>query len=287
MKIKQNTILWVATMIVAGSYADTFVADLGLTFQNISSDSNPSSGIGQVGYDYGIGTYEITRSQWGAFVADGGPVGSGAGYAEESNTSGDRPVGYTSWNEAAQFVNWLNINSGYAPAYKFDESGVVGLWDEDDQSEASAYRHKDTVYVLPSNDEWVKAAYWNGTELQESSMPDNDLDHTDAKYEPDYGSTWEVGSGTQEINGTYDMAGNVWEWTDTAGSEGDDMIIRGGAYFNPGTMLLSTDEGLESSRTLESSGVGFRVVVIPEPASIMLLGLFGGGVWFFRRIFIR
>ena len=28
------------------------------------------------------------------------------------------------------------------------------------------YRHKDAMYYMPTEDEWVKAGYWNGTSLQ-------------------------------------------------------------------------------------------------------------------------
>ncbi|MEI6890952.1 MAG: hypothetical protein V5783_02165, partial [Pontiella sp.] len=94
-----------------------------LTFQPISGETNPSAehNYGQVAYDYGIGTYEITADQWSKYVTiTGGPVGSGSAYNSPPTTSGNQAVNFTSWDEAAQFVNWLNTSSGHTPAYNFD-----------------------------------------------------------------------------------------------------------------------------------------------------------------------
>lgn len=60
-----------AAAFAAGTYADPFscgAAEFTLTFRNLSSGSNPSGGYGIVGYDYGIGTYEVTAEQWQKYV---------------------------------------------------------------------------------------------------------------------------------------------------------------------------------------------------------------------------
>jgi formylglycine-generating enzyme required for sulfatase activity len=84
-----------------------------------------------------------------------------------------------SWYEAAQFVNWLNTSTGHQAAYKF--TGTQGQSDYalDTWSPAEAYggtnlyRHKDAMYYMPTEDEWVKAAYWNGSSLQTWATPDD------------------------------------------------------------------------------------------------------------------
>jgi formylglycine-generating enzyme required for sulfatase activity len=293
MHMKQTAILLAAAMLAAGSYADVFGTgpnQFELTFQNISSGSNPSSGYGQVGYDYGIGTHEISADQWQKYMnLSGGPVGSGSGYSYAPTTSGSQAVNYASWNEAAQFVNWLNTSSGHQAAYSFDGSGNMSLWGAGDQSATSAFRHKDAVYVLPSEDEWVKAAYWNGTSLQTYATPGDTLAGMNVNYNNNVGSIWNVGSGTEEINGTYDMMGNVWEWNESGYTAPDDSatenrVFRGGA-FNGNESDLRSSIRYNFYPTTENLSFGFRVAAIPEPSSIALIGLFGGLGLFIRRYF--
>ncbi|MHC4743726.1 MAG: PEP-CTERM sorting domain-containing protein, partial [Planctomycetota bacterium] len=89
-----------------------------------------------------------------------------------------------------------------------------------------------------------------------------------------YAGPWEVGvdNGTEEQNGTYDMMGNVMEWNETLvwSSRG----VRGGWYgmdyynfgsYRRGTVIPGSETG----------HIGFRVVAIPEPATLLLFGLGG------------
>ncbi len=289
---------WWAVLLVLGHAMSGGAATFGtgdsafrLTFQDVSSETNPS-GMGRVAYDYGIGTYEITADQWAKYVTiTGGPVGDGSGYEEAPTTTGNQAVNNTSWYEAAQFVNWLNTSSDYAPAYNFDAEGTFSLWSDGEQSATSAYRHKDAIYVLPSEDEWVKAAYWNGTELQTYATPDAGVPTTtEANYNDDFGSVWSVGTGAVELNGTYDMMGNVTELMESAvdGNDivGENRVYRGGSYIANELRWLAMDEPQRSTQTFEFFRHGFRVAAVPEPASIALVGLFGGGVLFIRRIFM-
>ncbi len=296
---RKNYTRWLGAVLVLSSVMSGGAATFGtgdnafdLGFQPISSETNPS-GLGQVAYDYGIGTYEITADQWAKYVTiTGGPVGVGSGYDDDPTTTGNQAVNYTSWYEAAQFVNWLNTSSDYAPAYNFDATGTFSLWSDGEQSATSAYRHKDAIYVLPSEDEWVKAAYWNGTKLQTYATPDAGMPTTtEANYNNDYGSgsVWSVGTGAVELNGTYDMMGNVTELMETAADTdavGENRIYRGGSYIYNELQWLASGKSQQSTQTYESDRHGFRVAAVPEPASIALVGLFGGGVLFIRRIFM-
>ena len=287
MKIKWLILL--AACSATGVMADVFgtgANEFELTFEQISSDSNPSSGLGIVDYDYGIGTHEVTADQWNKYRNVSTPVGPGT--ANYPNTSGNQPVNRISWYEGAQFVNWLNTSQGHQAAYNYVGSSL-NMWDEGDQSASSVYRHKDAVYSLPSEDEWVKAAYWNGTSLQSHSTQNNSFPvaGVDARYS---GAIWDVGSGTEELNGTYDMVGNVMEWTDntpygsSSGNPTSARRLRGGAY-NTNTADI-TDPKTAYNPLQEYTYVGFRVAAIPEPASIALIGLFGGGILALRRIFM-
>jgi len=76
-----------------------------------------------------------------------------------------------SWFEAAQFVNYLNTSTGHQAAYKFT-ADIMGVWvDGDDGYDASnPFRNSNAKHFLPTEDEWVKAAYWNGTGLSEMDV---------------------------------------------------------------------------------------------------------------------
>ena len=125
---------------------------------------------------YRMGTFEITNDQWTKFTNSlGAPVTGSPSFAynEESYFAGvNASTNNVSWCEAAQFVNWLNTSTGHQAAYKFTGTQGTGDYTLDTWSTAEAaggtnlYRHKDAVYYLPTEDEWVKAAYWNGSSLQ-------------------------------------------------------------------------------------------------------------------------
>jgi formylglycine-generating enzyme required for sulfatase activity len=290
-------LLAAATLLVAGAQAETFGTggnEFTLTFENISSGSNPSSGYGIVSYDYGIGTYEITADQWQKYVnVSGGPVGSGPAYDSNPYTTGNQPVNKASWFEAAQFVNWLNTSKGHQAAYSFDGSGNMSLWGTGDRSATSAFRNKDAVYVMPSEDEWVKAGYWNGTALQTYATPDDTVPvaGTDANYNGvTVSRVWNVGSGAEELNGTYDMMGNVVEWKESAYFTPDDDVnedrVIGGGGMNSSEVGLRSSFRYNGVSYIETFDLGFRVAVIPEPSSIVMIGLASGGFLFVRRRFI-
>ena len=139
------------------------------------------------------------------------------------------------------------------------------MWESCDTGYDSSnpYRNSNAYYFLPTEDEWVKAAYWNGTSLQtyattNDSMPIEDIE---ANYTWESGAQpWNVGSGSEELNGTFDMMGNVWEWNETL----IDSVYRGtrgGSYGSvEGTVRSSYPDAYYP--ILESDSLGFRVASI-------------------------
>jgi formylglycine-generating enzyme required for sulfatase activity len=288
------------------SMADTFgtgANQFTIDFVPISGDASSANGTnisqyspGQSGYnafsdpgDYRMGKYEITNAQWNKFeVAYGSVFGNPTGaYDERSYFLGSSvPVNYISWYEAAQFVNWLNTSKGYQAAYKFTgtihtSSYTLGMWGTGDADGTNRYRNKAAKYFLPTENEWVKAAYWNGSNLQTwATIGDVRPSHPGWNYDV-YSmqqGPWNVGSGHQELNGTFDMMGNVWEWNETL-FDSSYRGLRGGSFFH----YILVDSHLASSfrrngyQSIEGSDFGFRVAsVIPEPCMLLLLGL--GGV---------
>ena len=91
---------------------------------------------------------------------------------------------------------------------------------------------------------------------------------------------WDIGTGTIEQNGTFDMMGNVWEWSETLLNP-NISIIRGGAFVNIDYNLSSSGRLFNTGPNFEGYAIGFRVASVPEPATILLFGL--GGLVLRRR----
>ena len=300
---------------VFGTGADEFTID----FVSISGDSGdlgswPASVDGSYTFsganrsDYRMGVYEVTNDQYAKFAAElGVPVTGDPLNAYDNSpywTGADVPSNEVTWYEAAQFVNWLNTSTGHQAAYKFTGTQGTGGYALDTWTAPEAdggtdlYRHKDAFYYLPSEDEWVKAGYWNGTALQTYATKPGDALHQgdgtsgtgwnyyDDGYVTDPPGPWDVGSGSEELNGTYDMMGNVLEWMESAYSAddcgpGSYRGLRGGSCSNYANQLASSTRN-GSTPNLEFSLIGFRVASeVPEPATMSLLAL--GGLAVLRR----
>ena len=272
----------------------------GIDFVPISGSTNPGSGYGIVNNDYRMGVYEISNDQWNKFVnVYGAPTGTPSyAYDEGADFTGTHdPTDSVSWYEAAQFVNWLNTSTSHQPAYKFTGTQGGSDYALDTWSAAEAaggtnlYRHKDAFYFLPTEDEWVKAAYWNGTTLQEhATRAGESLTHGNGTsgtgwnyYAPvtNPSGPWDVGSGSEELNGTYDMMGNAWEWTESRFNDptyhaASPRSLRGGHWFSFSNDLAASSR-YSFGPALESNLLGFRVAssaAVPEPGSILVwLGL--------------
>jgi formylglycine-generating enzyme required for sulfatase activity len=259
--------------------------------------------------DYRMGTFEITNDQWSKFQAElGVPVTgdpSDAYDEEPSFTGANVPSNGTSWYEAAQFVNWLNTSTGHQAAYRFTGTQGTGdyalaTWSTAEADGTNLYRHRDAFYFLPTEDEWVKAAYWNGTSLQTwATQPGETLhqgdgtsgtgwNYPDNGYATDPYGPWDVGSGSEELNGTFDMMGNVFEWMESPYYSGDYGVgsfrgLRGGDFYHThgdGDLASSYREGLVPD--IEFCLFGFRVASdVPEPMSVTLLAL--GGVALLKK----
>lgn len=286
--------------LVSTASADTFGAGVNqfdIEFITISGATNPPYGNrGIVNNDYRIGVYEITNDQWNKFEAAYGPVTGSPSSAYDNSTydaRGNIPANDISWYEAAQFINWLNISTKNQPAYKFTGTIHTGdytfaAWDPAQADGANVYRHKNAKYYLPTENEWVKAGYWNGVRMQTYATPDDSrpIEDVEANYGFSLdGGFWSVTSGSEELHGTYNMMGNVWEWTENTWSDpnyGPDShrTIRGGCIDNAYDFLWSSYR--HGQAPWAEAYIGVRVASdVPEPASMSLLAL--GAMTLIRR----
>jgi formylglycine-generating enzyme required for sulfatase activity len=252
-------------------------------FVTIGDTGNPAMnqyGRGSVSYEYRICDHEVTIAEY---------IASGAGDGDENYwNDGTRTVGWgapavnVSFYEAMRYCNWLTSGDIDNGAYIF-VGGVYQLTDR-----GAAIATYGTIYAIPTENEWVKAAYYTGNSEDPWSLYANGTDtvpasgiggwnYYDGSISNWLGSTWATGSGAQEQNGTYDMMGNVKEWIETPFG-----YIRGGSYLSP-ELYLRSSSGTSDFPDTEFNDRGFRVVMIPEPSTILLFGLGGIGAWLLRR----
>ena len=131
---------------------------------------------------------------------------------------------------------------------------------------------------------WTCSSYWNGTSLQTyanasaSDLVSGSPDPAKWNYNQSVAhEPWNVGSGSEELNGTFDMMGNVWEWMESPYYSGDYFsgslrAHRGGSCFNTAPNLSSSISGGDDPYD-DYFGLGFRVASVPEPATLLLLTL--------------
>jgi formylglycine-generating enzyme required for sulfatase activity len=223
----------------------------------------------------------------------------------QNNGTADSAATQIHWQEAARFVNWLNTSTNGFAAYKFATGSTVGgnsgnliPWidsEVDDYDAGNLFRSKRARYVLPTLDEWYKAAYYdapNGVYYAyaqgSDTAPTNVISGTapnTAVFRPDTTETASIYSaGGLSKYGVMGMEGNSKELIETAfdgtndiGSE--DRIVRGGTWSET---LSSLGASVMQSRGVSSTNadIGFRVAAlslhsepVPEPASMVIFGL--------------
>ena len=282
--MKKHPILGLISIVLAGTMMNAEAITIAhggdsvdIEFVDIGNVGNTGdtavAGYGAVDYEYSIGKFEVTADQWAAVIAADSVVGNAG------NWSGSQPTASSSWYEAAKFANWLTSGDALQGAYGFSNATTFTGVDR-----ATALTTYGTIYVLPTEDEWYKAAYLksdgSGYTLYATgdSVP---TAGTDANYNGANTAPWNVGSGSVENNGTYDMGGNVWEWGESAfsGGEptgGESRVLRGGIWGDR-FLLKSSGQGATLPDN-ETNNLGFRVAsvsaavaAVPEPSSVGLL----------------
>jgi len=226
----------------------------------------------------------------------------------------DKPATNISRNEAARFVNWLNASTGNQAAYKFTTSGVnddIALWQSGDAGydASNPYRNSFAKYVLPSYNEWYKAAFYdpNTSSYYDYPTSSNIAPTAVASGTAAGTAVYNNQSGPADVNqagglspyGVMGLGGNVYEWEessyDLANSSGSSYgAIRGGQWVFQSVNLSASGRSLnDPSDEFFGSGSGFRVVsvepssgppsVVPEPSMIVIGTLFGLGGLIARR----
>ena len=300
---------------------------------------------GAVNYEYQIGKYCVTIGQYTAFLNAADPNGenpngiynssmatnlniagisytsgasAGSKYAaiKIGGASGNRPITYVSWFDAARFANWMTNGQGNGST----ETGAYTLNGKTTGNAVAA--NPGAAFRLPTNDEWYKAAYFSPNyggpsvpgyydyATQSDSPPGNIVvsgtnqanyapggvySVTQSGYNSNQGYLTDVGafSSSGSFYGTFDQSGNVYQWNDLDGlaSSRSSRGLRGG-YWNDiyGPFYLSSSGSVSYFPSYGSSFTGFRLaspVAVPEPSTWVMaaggLACAGWGAWRRRR----
>jgi len=238
---------------------------------------------GTVEYNYSITTYEVSRDAITKANSFGNLYITLADMTSYTGNGTNKPATGISWYEAARFVNLLNTSTGNSPAYKF-VTGTTNhaLWvtGEVGYDSNNPYRNKRAKYVIPNENEWYKAAYYNPTNRQYNEYATGDFVPTSVKSGTGYGQAiWTKNmtpDGPADINlaggpspyGTRGQTGNVGEWQEGAIDGINDNTTeirqgRGGSWNTTTALGLSGRYGPGGlSPTNKSPAMGFRVAMI-------------------------
>jgi len=186
---KSNTVGGSATVT-----ATSLVAMSMVTVGNAGNAADTGSsypGYGAVSYSYQIGAYDVTGSQYTAFLNAVGStdtyalynasMGTDANVAQISqsgssgsytyavmNSTGSRPISYVSWFDSARFSNWMS--NGQPRGAQNDTTTEDGTYYVNGATSGNAVAANATnpntllapTFRIPLENEWYKAAYYKG-----------------------------------------------------------------------------------------------------------------------------
>lgn len=258
---------------------------------------------GSVADPYLISKYEVTNAQYVEFLnlkAAADPLGlystsmnsSAQGGITRSGSSGsytyavkpgfaDKPVNYVTSYDALRFANWMNNGQGSADT----ETGAYTLLGgtSTPSNGLTVQRNPGANLFLPSENQWYKAAYYDGLSATyfdypaasnaatACSGPTAAANHANCVNA--VGNVTDKGAytGSASPYGTFDQGGNVWEWNEQIVS-GVYRGLRGGSWADNNAGNLAASFRGFADPANGSATVGFRVAsLVPEPGTLILV----------------
>ena len=236
---------------------------------------------------YGLWTGLMFSDDRGPKIEQTGSSGSYS-YAVEAARA-NRPVGVIDWGDAARFANWMvNGQPMGAQDLSTTEDGSYFLNGANTNAALMAVtRNAGATWVIPTEDEWYKAAfhkndgvtgnYWYLPTRTNWPYPGRDLTeatntYNNANYYGD-GIPYPIDSpyyttvvGEFELSdseyGTFDQAGNLIEWNESADGGGTQRGIRGGGWGSAAS--LDADARNDFLPLTDRLDFGFRLAkVVP------------------------
>ena len=272
---------------LAHSLPASAVVNISWTTIGNPGNAADTTGYGSVSYAYNIGTYDVTNAQYVEFLNAKGSSNSNGIYSWVMGTKGRQggnitrsgasgsysysvssayanlPVVGVTWFDAARFCNWLGNGQGSG-------SMETGAYTLNGANIGIIIANVEATVFLPTEDEWYKAAYYNGATSTYSRYPNgqNTISSADANYWPASTGLVNVGYGTPSSYGAYGMGGNVNQWNDAV--IGSSRGKRGGSWEDNDSAMASSFY-LGSGPSYTDYMTGFRVAsIIPEPSCVIL-----------------
>jgi formylglycine-generating enzyme required for sulfatase activity len=233
--------------------------------------------------------------------------GASGSYSYTPIGSPQHPVTFVNWGDAARFANWLKNGqpTGLQTAGTTEDGSYTLNGATSEAALLAITRNAGATWVIPSESEWYKAAYHQNDGVtnnywtyptESNSVPvseppaggANSANFRDGttgfavtgstSYDSNQNYLTDVGAYASSSSpyGTFDQAGNAWEWNEALISDSNFRGIRAGSWFDGAFSLGSFSQGYEHANG-EYSTVGFRVALVPEPSTLVLatLGLLG------------
>jgi formylglycine-generating enzyme required for sulfatase activity len=317
-------VLLAALTLNSQSHAESPLVTIDTVTVGDAGNAPDSTTYGAVADVFAIGKYEVTISQYTTFLNSVASVGGDSYIVDLWNTSmstdlniagisrsgiglvsnpysysvigsGNRPITFVSWFDAARFANWMNNGA------LFGASTETGAYTLHGATNGVFLKNPGASWFLPSEDQWYKAAYYKGGDrdagywlypTESDTAPGNIVGGAtnqanyynalgeysvtqSTNYSPSQNYLTDAGvfSNSGSAYGTFDQAGNVMEWNDAVVNFTDSRGLRGGAWSFEVENALQSSFRSASDPTYEYGYVGFRVATVPEPSTYALLGL--------------
>lgn len=325
--VKFVAVVALAPLLTHIAAADVFNMPAGQTSLQFVTVGNPgnapdstaglgSFGYGEVDYTFEMGEFLVTAAQYAQFLNavastsdpyglyNPGMASSWSVVQRATNATGfhysvdathqNYPITVVSWGDAARFCNWLSNGqpvglegNGTTESGSYSLNGAVT-----DSALYAVTRNANATFVIPSENEWYKAAYYNPADgsywrypTQSNTAPGNALPDTgnNANYQINGVLTDPISRLTPVgafVNspgpyGTFDMGGEVYQWNDAQVEFGTGAMFRGtrGAPYDT-FMNDSSPKRFQNPPTTAGDNLGFRIALeVPEPASLWVPAL--------------
>jgi len=269
-----------------------------------SKDTQWNTARGTVNYSYQISKYKVSNAEYAAFLnsaAKSDPhnlMVSGGGEIIQEGSDGsftyrvlegteNRPVLFVAAVDAMRMANWLSnggtdSSSTETGSYTFTDYDVLGK------------RNSSASYVLPTDDEWYKAAYYDPTKngtggYWQYSPKTDDPNKMIAELPPggpfsanfnsvstDGNGTTDVGAYTAAVSyyGTFDQTGLSWEWNEPADPTTKRTSRRGGSQGNNVTRIAA---GAIADNAIDKTGAtvnqSFRLALVTSTVQLPTLSI--------------
>jgi formylglycine-generating enzyme len=269
-----------------------------------SCDPQSDGCYGSVAYAYSIGKFEVTNAQYAEFLnakASSDPLqlwsilmgqeysrwggiarhGFDGSYTYSAIPGRENlPVDALTFYNALRFVNWLNNGQGTGDT---ETGSYTLLGGTAIPSNATALtRSAAARFVVPTENEWYKAAYYNNalppayfdypanSDPQPVCAPPTAAPNT-ANCGDFVDDLTPVGAYTNSASpsGTFDQGGNVNEWNETPFVDGTYHGLRGGAFIDAPAFMSAASRNYYHDQ-FDNVNVGVRLAYLaplPEPGT--------------------